>query len=550
VLLVCAGLADGQAQTLQGRSLQQIEPGRDRPVPELPPAPSFDFSIEAPRRSPVPRAVEELSFEVKDIRVVGATVYSPEELRPLFAPLIGQSAHLSDITGVADQIEAKYRTDGYILTRAFVPPQSVSDGVFQINVVEGYVEAASVEGGDDTTRETVRAILDPVLQSRPLRLSIIEPALLRANELPGVGVSGLLRPSPTQPGASDLAVTISSTPITTVLSVDNRNAKTTNRWTESADVAIRSPLNDGGQILLSASGAPQLGERRSLSAKYVRPMGTSGITVSMSALISHTEPQGTLTSLNLATDSKAYGFRAAYPLLLTRQNRLSIDGGLTFQMAEVNALGQPFSHDAWRVVDAAVAYQNTGFLGGVSNASIDIAHGLNMFGASSPDSASLSRTGGRPDFTKLSTILRRIQPLGGSFSAAATGSGQFGLNTLLLGEEISFGGAQIGRGYDPASLVGDSGAGGAFELRYDQDASYLFLESAQFYIFYDIARIWNRFGGSPNNDTLESTGAGVRLAVTKSASAGVELAHVMIPLSTNNDGTRNTRILFTGSLRF
>lgn len=530
--------------------LQPIEPGRDRPIPELPPLGSFDFSIEAPRRSPVPRAVEDLAFDVKDIRITGATAYGPDELRALVQPLIGQSAHLSDVVAAADRIEAKYRADGYILTRAFVPPQSVSNGIFQINVVEGYVEATSVEGGDETTRASVRSILAPVVDSRPLKLNVIETALLRANELPGVGVTGLLRPSATQPGASDLAVTVSSEPVTAVLSVDNRGSKLTNRWTEGADVAVRSPLNDGALVLLSASGAPQLGERRALSGKYVRPVGTEGATVSFSALVSHSEPQGTLTSLNLLTDSKAYGLRTAYPLLVTRQERLAIDGGFTWQSADVNALGQPFSHDSWRVIDVALAYQNIGFLGGVSSATLDLAHGLNVLGASSPDSATLSRTGGRPDFTKLSTILRRIQPLFDPVSISVTGNGQLGLNTLLVGEEVSFGGSQIGRGYDPASLTGDSGAGGAFEIRYDQDAADLHLESAQFYVFYDVARVWNHIGGSPNNDTLESVGAGVRTIITANVSAGLELAHVMIPLPANNDGDRNTRILFTGSVRF
>ena len=58
-------------------------------------------------------------------------------------------------------------------------------------------------------------------------------------------------------------------------------------------------------------------------------------------------------------------------------------------------------------LDVALAYQNTGFLGGVSSASVDLAHGLNMFGASSPDSPQLSRTGGRADFTKLEAIPAR-----------------------------------------------------------------------------------------------------------------------------------------------
>jgi hemolysin activation/secretion protein len=461
--------ATAHAQTVPRTVLGPIlQPGQTRPIPELPPTPNFDFSIEAPRRSPVPRAVEELSFEVKDIHIVGSTVYSAEQLRPLYEPLIGHSVHLADITAVADQIEGKYRADGYVLTRAFVPPQSVSNGVFQINVVEGYVEAVSVEGGDEDARNRVRAIVAPVTASRPLQLKVIESALLRANQLPGIGAAGLLRPSPTQPGASDLAVTVTGEPVSVVLSMDDRGTKLTSRWTQTAEVAA---MVGSDQVTLTVSKAPRWDDRHGWAGKYTHPIGTDGLTVSGNFLTSESNPSGTGVSTQLPTSSDAIGGRMAYPLIVTRENLLVIDGGLTVQKSEVNEAGT-LLRDDWRTIDVALAYQNVGFLSGVSSVSLDIVHGLSIFGASSSDSNEI-RTGGNPDFTKFSTIIRRTQPLWGAFSFAFTGIGQYSLNTLMLGEEVSYGGSVgVGRGYDPASLTGDSGAGGAFELRYD-DAAHL-----------------------------------------------------------------------------
>jgi hemolysin activation/secretion protein len=534
-----------------------LQPGQGRPIPELPATPNFDFSIEAPRRSPVPRAVEELSFEVKDIRIAGSTVYSPEQLRPLYEPLVGHSVHLADIIAVADQIEGKYRADGYILTRAFVPPQSVSNGVFQINVVEGYIEAVSIEGGDEDARNRVRAIVAPVTASRPLQLKVIESALLLANQLPGTGASGLLRPSPTQPGASDLAVTVTAEPVSVVLSTDNRGTKLTSRWTQEADVAA---LVGDDQIVLTVSKAPRWDDRHAFSGRYVHPVGTEGMTVSANFLTSDSSPRGPgAGGLQLPTKSRSMGGRAAYPLIVSRENLLAIDGGLTIQKSEVNEAGT-LLRDDWRTIDIAVAYQNVEFLDGVSNVSLDVAHGLSILGASSEHSSNATRTGGQPDFTKFSTILRRTQPLWGSFSAAVTGIGQYSLNTLMLGEEVSYGGAVgVGRGYDPASLTGDSGAGGAFELRYDDASPVPYVNNAQYYVFYDAARIWNHKAAPPNNDTLQSTGVGVRLSMVRNIALAIEVAHTFVPLPNNDlhgDGqgnnvyTRDTRALFNGSVKF
>jgi hemolysin activation/secretion protein len=557
-LLASAAVAQQAPRPALGPLLQ---PGQGRPIPELPATPNFDFSIEAPRRSPVPRAVEELSFEVKDIRIAGSTVYSPEQLRPLYEPLIGHSVHLADILAVADQIEGKYRADGYILTRAFVPPQSVSNGVFQINVVEGYIEAVSVEGGDEDARNRVRAIVAPVTASRPLQLKVIESALLRANQLPGTGASGLLRPSPTQPGASDLAVTVTAEPVSVVLSMDNRGTKLTSRWTQEADVAA---LVGDDQIVLTVQKAPHWDDRHAFSGKYSHPIGTDGLTVSGNFLASDSSPSGPgAGGLQLPTKSRSIGGRAAYPLVVSRDNLLALDGGLTIQKSEVNESGGGSTtdlRDDWRTIDIAVAYQNVGFLGGVSSVSFDVAHGLSILGASSEHNANATRAGGQPDFTKFSTIIRRTQPLWDNFSAAFTGIGQYSLNTLMLGEEVSYGGAVgVGRGYDPASLTGDSGAGGAFELRYDDASPVPYVNNAQYYVFYDAARIWNHKAAPPNNDTLQSTGIGVRLSVVHNIALGIEVAHTFVPLPTNDlhgDGqgnnvyTRDTRALFNGSIKF
>ena len=144
------------------------------------PTGTFDFSIETPRRSPVPRAVDELRFQLREINIVGATVFSPDDLRPLYAGLIGKEVGLSDVLNVAEAIEGRYRERGFIISRAYVPPQRVGNGVFTINVVEGYVSAVALEGGDPGVRDLIQAYIGPVTQSRPLVLEPMERGLLLA----------------------------------------------------------------------------------------------------------------------------------------------------------------------------------------------------------------------------------------------------------------------------------------------------------------------------------------------------------------------------------
>jgi hemolysin activation/secretion protein len=105
-----------------------VQPGR--PVaPALPEPPTdneFNFSIQQPGKTPVPRAADELVFTLLGITISGATKFSAESLQPLYADLIGHDVKLADIQTVADAIENKYHEAGYTLTRAYIPPQRVS----------------------------------------------------------------------------------------------------------------------------------------------------------------------------------------------------------------------------------------------------------------------------------------------------------------------------------------------------------------------------------------------------------------------------------------
>ena len=375
-------------------------PGQNRPLPEATPPANFDLTIQAPRRSPVPRAVEELTFEVREITVTGVTAYPADAIKALTAPLIGRTAHLSELTAVAERIQEKYHDDGFILSSAYVPPQDVGDGVFRIAVIEGYVAAVAVNGGDGSPRQRVEDILAPILASRPLALPVIERALLSANELPGTTVSGLLRPSADGRGASDLVATVRDAPVAASLSFDNSGSQSSNPWTVAADASARSPLGDGGVMSLSGSSAPNFHQRGSLSVRYATPALLPEVNTSFSALVSHGEPAGSIARLKLISDSTAFGARTTYTPILTRDDKLTLDGGVTVQSANVGILGAPFSHDEWRVADLAVSYQNNRFLDGTTSVTAGLAQGLPVLGASRSGSPTLSRPSlGQTDFT-------------------------------------------------------------------------------------------------------------------------------------------------------
>ena len=150
---------------------------RSAPLP-LPSVPNFDLRIETSEKSVVPKAVDELSFDVSDIVVDGVRQYPASEINQLFKNLIGKRVTLSDIRGMADQLENRYRQDGFFLVRVFIPPQQVKDGIFKIRVIEGYIEDVSAEGGTEAARVLVERMLATVVNKRPIDLPSLELSLI------------------------------------------------------------------------------------------------------------------------------------------------------------------------------------------------------------------------------------------------------------------------------------------------------------------------------------------------------------------------------------
>ena len=562
VARVIAGLAlglsqfagDGTAQVVPGA----IPPGHDRPGPPVPTQHDFDFSIIAPHRSPVPRAVDEVHFTLSDIKIVGAVTIAPAQLHPLFEGLVGKDVTLGDILSVADRIEARYRAEGYLLVRAFVPPQRVSDGIFTINVVEGYIADVTVQGGDKAARERIRKYLEPAQDARPLRLETMERGLLMANDLPGVSATGVLRPAADTPGASDLVVDTLQPWISGGLRGDDRGSRFSGLWTIVGDVEFNSLLG-ADQLAATVTISPSSLEQVAGQLRYRRAIGDDGLIGSIIGAITHGQPGSTLTAFNVKTDSWAGGARLTYPVLRSRTETLLLDGGFTVQDARVGLLGFGLSHDKWRVLDIGGTYQRAHVLGGVWTVTFDLAQGLPFLDASPnrvggvPNPA-LSRLGAATDFTKIVAFSRLAVPLVNPVSLVFSAQGQFSFSRLITGEQITFGGNEIGRGYDPGALTGDHGLGGSLELRYDLHFANSPIHALQPFVYFDAARSWYIRRGVPSpgllDQSLASTGAGVRIWLPYNVTASAEVAHTLIAVPGSDVGQRATKLLVDLSVRF
>ena len=129
-----------------------------------------------------------------------------------------------------------------------------------------------------------------------------------------------------------------------------------------------------------------------------------------------------------------------------------------------------------------------------------------------------SRFDAEPDFTTLTWWLRWRRGIVPRVSLSLESTGQLSTSPLLIGESFALGGTGFLRGYDFAQAVGDEGAAGLAELRYDWPKAFGAVRHVQLYAFADGGTVSNLAQGL-GGGTLAFSGSANYLGST-TVSAG------------------------------
>ena len=496
-------------------SRQRIQP---LPLPETP----LQLRIQNPEKASVPKAVDEIEFSITRIKVTGATHYPEARWRAIFASLEGKKIVLSDLREAANKLENLYRADGFFLTRVFIAPQEVRDGTLEVQVVEGFLANAFVQAPNDPSRKLTQAMITPVLDQRPVRFLDLEQRLLLLNDIPGMAVTSVLRPGGAL-GSSDILLTTVRPPRTAFAAVDNSGADVVGPINYSLGTTMIQPFGRPGALDLSlAMSVEGFRELQALSGRYATPLDINGVVGSIGALVAHAAPGGPIRDLDVQSISGSLSASLRVPLLRSRANSIYLDAGMTVNRSFVKALGTEINDDRSTVASLGLQWRQIGWLAGDMTFGVNLFHGLDLLDANNADAPLPSVLGFNPHFLRMTYQFQRNQPIRGPIGARMTLQGQYTTSRLLSGEQISFGGSGIGRGYDPSSVTGERGVGVIGELHVSLPSAQLpnLIEGAQVYAFADWARTTAlAYEATPKQSaTISSLGIGARFTLLRQLS--------------------------------
>jgi hemolysin activation/secretion protein len=214
-LLSFAGLrpatAQGEPQLPQGESeLEQIPPPQT-PQPAPTPLPPQEEILKPNESTPAPEEElpETLSGKITVTRFefVGSTVFTPAELAAVTKSYLNRPISFSELLQARAAVTKLYTDNGYVTSGAYIPPQTIENGVVKIEIVEGSIETINVDIQGRLTADYVRDRI-ALATDKPLNVDRLLEALQLLQVNPLIAKISAELSAGTRPGTSILDVNI------------------------------------------------------------------------------------------------------------------------------------------------------------------------------------------------------------------------------------------------------------------------------------------------------------------------------------------------------
>ncbi len=495
------------------------------PQPEVAPPPAIP---PAPPAAPLPQGPP---VRIDTVRVEGVTVYTPESIAPLYADLVGATVPRARLDAVIEDLQTKYRTDGYILTVVRGELQSVNGHlVFILRTVEGYIGEVKLDGDIGPAGTLAYEILEHLTWIRPVNNADLERYLLLVQDIPGVSARAVLRRT-AEPGAVELVAQLSRKPFSAFAQYDNLGSNELG----PNEMLLRGSTNSftrfGEQfeaIFFNTFSREQLFGQLNASAF----LGAEGLKLAGYWGRGNSLPGGALAETGFVGDYTIAGLGLSYPVIRSRRLNLTPDLAFDYYDSTVDVNGTAglptqLNSGHLRIIRPGVSldFQDAALadLPAANLMLLRVSQGLPGLGASSNQEAMPPRAGNRTDFTKFAGEITRVQNLL-TFGEASTAlklslGGQYTGDILPPSEKFFCCGLRWSRGYFYGEVTGDRGIGTGAELQLNTgftDVPILAPDhrlDVQFYGFYDFGRFYNLAPGE-FNQTVDSVGIGARSNLT------------------------------------
>ncbi|CAM3824856.1 ShlB/FhaC/HecB family hemolysin secretion/activation protein [Polynucleobacter arcticus] len=495
------------------------------PLFQIPPAPiqrneAPKIEIDRPTTPPPSAVADTKTIRVNEIQIRGEKVYEESELIALTGFVPGSDLTLTDLRFMTVKIADFYRERGYFLAQAYLPAQTIKNGVVTITVIVGEYGNVTINNQTRLSDGIANNLISGLDSGDLIESGPLETRLLLLSDVPGVIVNSTLVPGST-PGTSDLNVDLTPGPLVSgSIEGDNAGLPATGAFRLGATVNINNlaGLGDVASLRVLSSGPGMTYGRASYQIQAGR--GTVGV--------AYTQINYALgkqySDLGIHGSAKIASVYGSYPLIRSRATNLYAQLGLdsrayqeNFDSADDIVYPKTTDKHANVLMPGIYGDHRDSFGGGglTSYGAVWSFGNLNIQTAAARaiDSRSQGpKTNGA--YNKLAFNGMRLQNVMDTpFSLYGAVNGQIASKNLNIWEKMELGGMYGVRAYPAGTAFGDQGYIVNLEVRYLLPAwSAPIPGRVSLIALYDTGSvIYNKNPLEAGNNTVTLNGAGVGL---------------------------------------
>lgn len=464
-----------------------------------------------------------VKFVLNDIKIDGSEVLTKEEISGITSPYIGQEVTLQNLYDIVNALNDLYQQKGYLTCRAYLPPQTIKNGVVEIKIIEGKTGNVHI-AGNETTREDYIAGRIGLERGSISNINDLNDDLLLFNATNDVQLRITMHAGE-KPGTTDYVIAAYEPQKNYInVYVDNAGSESSGEWREGLFWTDRSLT--GRRDMLTMSGMRSDGTK-SFSAMYSVPVGRSGTKLGLSYSTNSVHiTDGELEDLDIKGHSNAYGVSLIQPLVVTENLRTEATLDYGYQNSQTDFLGIHWVDDTVKSYTAGFSMTNYG-----ASSLIYQKHNFRI-----GDSENIANE--EDNFTKyfFNGFWQKAYQ-GGQMLSARLDAQWSGDDYLTSAEQFYIGGMYSVRGYEESYLGGDSGYSASIEYSVPLDKA----RTTSAYCFFDYGAV---YGDSAFDDhVLAGTGIGIKSTIDRKIYTNLTLG-VPLMRDINGEEVSKTRIHF------
>ena len=518
------------------------------PLPELPPVDQLlDDTGEVNPPDGVTSGSEE-TFVVSGIQLAGSTVFTAADFADLFAQYIGRPITFDDLLGLRSAVTQRYVEAGFVTSGAFIPPQTLTDGVVTVQVVEGAIAEIQISGTRRLNPRYIRSRLGLAAQP-PISTDTLLAGLQRLQIDPLIDTVSADLQAGIKPGTSVLQVEVTEADSFAVTAgLDNRRSPSIGSLRRYLDIAEGNLFGVGDRAYLGFSNTDG---SNSLNLSYAVPVSPYNTRLTLAADLSESRViDPAFKVLDISANAHRYEIGVTHPLIETPRQELFLGLALDYKETQtqlgLDNIG-PFPLSPGADSNGETRVSALRFSQGwtqrsqrqVLAARSQFNLGLNWLNATDnpddiPDSQFFFWRG-------QGQWVRLLKP---DTLFLLRGDVQLATDKLLSSEQFGLGGQQSVRGYRQDALLRDNGALISAEARLPilrwGDNSLL-----QIIPFFEVGAAWNHADTLPGNQFLVGTGLGLLWQQGEKFTAQIDWGIPLVDLGSTSNSLQDNGLYFS-----